>query len=121
MPARLTALDGGPGIPLDSTPIVVGRHPLCDVRLTSIRVSRRHCCIHVVDGEVEVRDLGSTNGILINGRQSQSGRLRPGDVLSIAHLRFRLEHGLPTWRSWLLALKSSGPSAEFPTGLDDDG
>jgi hypothetical protein len=42
-------------------------------------------------------------------------------VLSIAHLRFRLEHGLPTWRSWLLALKSSGPSAEFPTGLDDEG
>ena len=44
-------------------------------------------------GEVTVRDLGSTNGIRINGQRVERGRLRPGDELSIAHIRFRLENG----------------------------
>jgi pSer/pThr/pTyr-binding forkhead associated (FHA) protein len=44
-----------------------------------------------VNGEVLVRDLGSTNGIRINGRKLQSGWLRPGDELSIAHIRYRME------------------------------
>ena len=44
-------------------------------------------------GEVVVRDLGSTNGIRINGQRVQIGRLRPGDELSIAHIRYRLEKG----------------------------
>jgi predicted component of type VI protein secretion system len=93
MPYLLVALDGGLDIPTGREPIVVGRHPLCDVRLRSIRVSRRHCCLTQIDGEVAVRDLGSSNGTLINGRRVEAGRLRPGDVLSIADLRYRLEHG----------------------------
>ncbi len=40
-----------------------------------------------------VRDLGSTNGIRINGQRVELGRLRPGDELSIAHIRYRLENG----------------------------
>jgi pSer/pThr/pTyr-binding forkhead associated (FHA) protein len=42
---------------------------------------------------VWVRDLGSTNGIWINGRRVISGRVRPGDVLAIAHIHYRLEEG----------------------------
>ena len=45
------------------------------------------------NGEVVVRDLGSTNGIRINGQRVEIGRLRPGDELSIAHIRYRLENG----------------------------
>jgi hypothetical protein len=45
------------------------------------------------NGEVVVRDLGSTNGIRINGQRVEMGRLRPGDELSIAHIRYRLENG----------------------------
>jgi pSer/pThr/pTyr-binding forkhead associated (FHA) protein len=93
MPARLVALDYGPDITLDREPVAVGRHPLCDVRLPSIRVSRWHCCLAEVDGEVVVRDLGSSHGTLINDRRVDTGRLRPGDKLTIAHLRYRLERG----------------------------
>jgi pSer/pThr/pTyr-binding forkhead associated (FHA) protein len=89
----LVSLDGGPDIPTGREPIIVGRHPHCDVRLRSLRVSRRHCCLTEVDGEVAVRDLGSTNGTLINGRRVEAGRMRPGDELSIAHLRYRFEPG----------------------------
>jgi hypothetical protein len=45
------------------------------------------------NGELTVRDLGSTNGIRINGQRVESGRLRPGDELSIAHIRYRLDMG----------------------------
>jgi len=94
MSARLVALDEGPDISLhDRRMVVVGRHPACDVQLDSLRVSRHHCCVTPEDGEVVVRDLGSTNGIRINGQSVEMGRLRPGDELSIAHLRYRLEDG----------------------------
>jgi hypothetical protein len=93
MPARLVALDEGPDINLDRAMVVVGRHPSCDTRLDSLRVSRHHCCMTQENGEVMVRDLGSTNGIRINGQRVEIGRLKPGDELSIAHIRYRLENG----------------------------
>jgi hypothetical protein len=93
MPLRLVALDEGPDIPVDRAMVVVGRHPQCDARLDSIRVSRRHCCMTQDSGEVLVRDLGSTNGIRINGQRVEMGRLKAGDELSIAHIRFRLDGG----------------------------
>jgi FHA domain len=93
MAARLVALDEGPDINLDRAMVVVGRHPSCDTRLDSLRVSRHHCCMTQENGEVMVRDLGSTNGIRINGQRVEIGRLKPGDELSIAHIRYRLENG----------------------------
>jgi pSer/pThr/pTyr-binding forkhead associated (FHA) protein len=93
MTARLVALDEGPDIVLDRAMVVVGRHPACDARLDSLRVSRHHCCMMQESGEVVVRDLGSTNGTRINGQRVEMGRLKPGDELSIAHIRYRLDNG----------------------------
>jgi pSer/pThr/pTyr-binding forkhead associated (FHA) protein len=95
MPARLVALDEGPDIVLDRAMVVVGRHPQCDARLDSLRISRHHCCMTQDQNEVVVRDLGSTNGIRINGQRVEVGRLRPGDELSIAHIRYRFDNGQP--------------------------
>lgn len=91
MTMRLLALDEGPDIPVDRSMVVVGRHPQCDARIDSIRVSRRHCCMTADQNEVVVRDLGSTNGIRINGQRVEMGRLKLGDELSIAHIRYRLD------------------------------
>ncbi len=91
VPTRLKALDDGSDISLDRAVVVVGRHPACDARLDSLRVSRHHCCLSCESGEVVVRDLGSTNGIRINGQRVEVGRLQPGDELSIAHVRYRVE------------------------------
>ena len=91
MPCQLVTSAGRPRIRLDRVLVVVGRHPDCDVRLDSPRVSRWHCCLSEVDGEVWVRDLGSTNGTWIDGRRVRSGSLRTGDVLAIAHHRYRVE------------------------------
>ena len=91
MNARVVALDNTPDITLDRALVVVGRDPRCDARLDSLRVSRQHCCMTEADGAVVVRDLGSTNGVWINGERVEFGQLRPGDELSIAHFRYRLE------------------------------
>lgn len=88
---QLIALDEGPDIPLGPDPTIVGRHPGCDARLGSKRVSRHHCCLVSSDGEVVVRDLGSTNGTWINGLRVDRGLLRPGDELAVAGHRYRLE------------------------------
>jgi predicted component of type VI protein secretion system len=100
MPCRLVASAGWPPIRLDRALVVVGRHPDCDARLDSPRVSRWHCCLTEVDGEVWVRDLGSTNGTWIDGRRVSSGRLRTGDVLAIAHHRYRVEEVRAEHASW---------------------
>jgi pSer/pThr/pTyr-binding forkhead associated (FHA) protein len=91
MPARLVALNGTADIVISGLLTIAGRHEACDARLCSSRVSRRHCCLALGVGEVLVRDLGSHNGTWINGQRIEAGTLRPGDVLGIAHLRFRLE------------------------------
>ena len=91
MSPRFVAIDEGPDIPMDRAVVVVGRHPNCDTRLDSLRVSRHHCCMTQENGQVIVRDLDSANGIRINGQRVETGRLRPGDELSIAHIRYRLE------------------------------
>ena len=87
----LRAVCDGPDITLDRAMVMVGRHPLCDAWLNSPWVSLRHCILTEDGGEVVVRDLGSTNGIRINGQRVERGRLRPGDEISIAHIRYRLE------------------------------
>ena len=106
MPVRLVALDEGADIVLDRAMVVVGRHPQCDARLDSLRISRHHCCMTQDQNDVVVRDLGSTNGIRINGQRVERGRLRPGDEISIAHFRYRLE-GAPAEHATV---------AHFPSG-----
>lgn len=61
---------------------VVGRQPGSDVLLTDSRVSRDHAEVLVVDGRVEVRDLGSTNGTTVDGAAVDRAELVGGEVLS---------------------------------------
>jgi predicted component of type VI protein secretion system len=94
MAAYLVPIDPGACvIPLEKAVILVGRQSDCDVSLTvSRKISRKHCCIAIVNDTVMVRDLGSTNGCSINGnRIEREGRLRMGDQLSIGDVRFRLQ------------------------------
>lgn len=91
MPPQLIALTDGPNILLDKPILLLGRHQECDVQFGSRKVSRRHCCVAQVDNYVVVRDLGSTNGIRINGIRVLEGSLRPGDELTIGNQRYQLE------------------------------
>lgn len=90
MPAELLALTEGPDIPLARTITVFGRHPECDVQLNSRKVSRRHCVIADIGAYLVVRDLGSTNGVRINGVRQDRGEIRNGDELTIGGFGFRV-------------------------------
>jgi pSer/pThr/pTyr-binding forkhead associated (FHA) protein len=90
MPAHLLSLTDGPSILIDKPILLFGRHQECDVQLNSKKVSRRHCCLAQVTGHLIVRDLGSTNGIAINGEKVPEGRLYPGDELQIGNFKYQV-------------------------------
>jgi len=91
MPAQMISLADGPSILLDKPILLLGRHPECDIQLNSRKVSRRHCCIAQVNTYLVVRDLGSTNGIRINGVRVLEGRLKAGDELTIGNFRYQIQ------------------------------
>jgi hypothetical protein len=97
MPARLVPLipDGPPPISLSRPVLLVGRHPECDVRIDRPQISRRHCCLAIVDQHVVMRDLGSRHGCWLNGRRVDEAHVELGDEVAIGHLIYRLEEGLP--------------------------
>jgi pSer/pThr/pTyr-binding forkhead associated (FHA) protein len=90
MPAQLLALTDGPSILLDKPILLLGRHGECDVQLNSRKVSRRHCCIAQVHDYLVVRDLGSTNGVRINGKRVLEGKLNAGDELTVGNFRYQV-------------------------------
>ena len=72
-----------PLIVLQRPVLLIGRHLECDVRINSPKVSRRHCCLAMAYDRVLIRDLGSRNGVRVNGRVVDESRLyqrrRAGD------------------------------------------
>jgi pSer/pThr/pTyr-binding forkhead associated (FHA) protein len=93
MSFRLSPLKKGsaPVIALYRPVLLIGRHLECDVRLESSKISRRHCCIALAYDRVLIRDLGSRNGVRVNGRVVDESRLFFGDELAIGPILFRLE------------------------------
>jgi len=82
----------GMRIPLDKAIVFIGRHPECDVVLTrSRKVSRKHCAIAQVNDSIVIRDLGSMNGVRVNGRVVRKETpLRVGDEVMIGDLSYIL-------------------------------
>ena len=89
---RLEPVDGSPPVPLDKAVLFFGRHPDCDVRLgESPKVSRRHCCLAQVDDRWVIRDLGSLNGVRLNGQPvSGEADFKLGDELAIGDQVYRV-------------------------------
>lgn len=86
----LISLDGAADVVIDKPIILIGRNDDCDVVLSSKKVSRQHCCIAQVEQRLVIRDLGSTNGIRINGERADEARLKVGDELAIGDRRFKI-------------------------------
>jgi hypothetical protein len=73
---------------------LVGRASDCHVRLKSAWVSRHQCLLHVGDDALFVRDLGSRNGTLVNGRPVLGDRLLvPGDRLQVGTIVLEVQPG----------------------------
>jgi len=76
-----------PQLPLRLEPgreVVIGRSVECELRVPAVAASRRHATVIWRDGAVLVRDLGSTNGTLVNGAKIEGERsLDPGDRIEV--------------------------------------
>jgi diguanylate cyclase (GGDEF)-like protein len=88
----------GEFIPLPMEGLEVGRAPENRLCLPEPEVSRHHARLKVsADLEaVELRDLGSTNGVFVNGRRAHADpgpvRLAAEDVLRVGGHAFKVKH-----------------------------
>ena len=144
MPAVLVPIEQGKPIVLDKPIVLVGRHPDCDaVILNSRKISRKHCAVALVNNHFVVRDLGSMNGVWVNGtRVENQAPVGFGDELMIGDVRFLLEADkaaagkqktaggktpvkaqiadAPARKKALVTPPQSELSMEFPVPIDDD-
>jgi pSer/pThr/pTyr-binding forkhead associated (FHA) protein len=67
--------------------IVIGRDERCELVLPSAAVSRRHACLSCQGDQVELQDLGSKNGVKVNGETVAQRVLEHGDRVRVAGYR----------------------------------
>jgi len=115
MALHLLALTDGPSILMDKPILLFGRHEECDVQLDSKKVSRRHCVLAQVHDYLVVRDLGSTNGVRINGRRVVEGKLRAGDELHVANFKYQVCADSPARKDPSSAARRPEPPADAGT------
>lgn len=116
MSARLVPLTPGssPSILVQRPVVLVGRHPESDVRIDSPQISRRHCCLALAYDRVVIRDLGSRNGLWVNGQRLEESLLSVGDEVAIGPFLYRVEDpdAPPPPRPFVGA--SAAPAADAP-------
>lgn len=88
----------GEFIPVPAEGLEVGRAPESGLFLPEPEVSRRHARLQISEDldAVELMDLGSTNGVFVNGRRVETDpgplRLQAGDVVRVGAHAFKLKH-----------------------------
>jgi predicted component of type VI protein secretion system len=85
---------GGKRVVVGPSGATIGRSRECDVVLADANVSRRHAELRPSGGAWVVEDLGSTNGVKVNGRRiTAASALNAGDTIELgtSALTFELE------------------------------
>ena len=87
----------GPGAgqeyPLEKAVSVLGREKGADILLPDTAVSRCHAALDAEGAAFRLRDLGSTNGTLLNGKKIRESAIRHGDRFQVGNttLQFVVE------------------------------
>jgi hypothetical protein len=87
--ARLK-VDGKP-YDLSRDVVVLGRSRECDITLDDANVSRRHAEVRRENGNWFVVDLGSTNGIEVNGKRTDRAKLEHDDRIVLGQTEVTFE------------------------------
>ncbi len=88
-------------VPLARDEITIGRQEGNTIRLTERNVSRRHARLVKENGHVLIEDLGSYNGVRVNGEKiTGPTRIKEGDLVEIGDydlgIQGKLEASMPT-------------------------
>ena len=98
--------------PLSKRPLLVGRGEGADIVLTGPLVSRRHAEFHETEAGIVVIDLGSQNGVLVNGSPiAGPTALLIGDKVTVGDDEFELTE-LPPERAARTSGFERNPSRE---------
>ncbi len=101
---------------LAGTPLVLGRAAECDLVLDGEGVSRRHAEVFMLGDGWAVRDLGSRNGVVVNGvKIARECLLQPGDRVKIDVFELELQ------RQGTLIPQASPPRAAGPVPPSEHG
>ena len=80
---------GGTELPLEQERVTLGRGSGADLVLDDASVSNLHAALELTGAGFRIRDLGSTNGVRVNGGRVAAAELKHGDRLEIGSLAFR--------------------------------
>lgn len=72
---------------LGETEVVIGRSTECDIQLGVQNVSRKHARVLFQNEEYLIEDLGSTNGVFVNGIKVAKCVLRSNDQIEIGGVK----------------------------------
>ena len=93
---KLIVMKGSAGtrqIALLEDETIIGRAATNGVVLDSMQVSRRHAIVKLDGAQATITDLGSLNGICVNGVRVRSRVLAGGDEISIGNFKLRFLAG----------------------------
>lgn len=83
----------GHDLPLGKSEVLLGRGADCDVMLASALVSRHHAKLWLGEHEIRIEDLGSRNGVFVNGEPIAGVRtLQVGDRIDLGDEELELVH-----------------------------
>jgi hypothetical protein len=71
--------------------VVIGRSRDCDIQLSDANVSRRHAEVRQEGASYWIVDLGSTNGMEVNGKRVKRAKLRDGDTITLGSTEITFE------------------------------
>lgn len=94
MPRMIVSIDGVviKEVQLTKERTTLGRRPYNDIVIDNLAVSGEHAVIHMAGHDVEIEDLGSTNGTYVNGRAVKRNDLRNGDMIEVGKYKIRFLH-----------------------------
>lgn len=70
-------------------PYVIGRQG-ADLSIKDPKVSRRHCQLIIEAGTLNLEDLGSSNGVEVNGTRTNRARLKVHDQIKLGSTRIKV-------------------------------
>jgi pSer/pThr/pTyr-binding forkhead associated (FHA) protein len=82
--------NAGSRFPLHQAVTSAGRNPRSDIFLDDVTVSRHHAEFRADRGELQVVDIGSLNGVYVNGQPIDSAVLTSGDEIQMGKFRLVL-------------------------------
>ncbi len=109
---ELIPVGGGDPIPLIRETLTVGRRESCDICMRLPTVSGLHCELNFRDGFWWIRDLGSTNGIKVNGVRVPRKLLQPQDTITIARRNFTIEYSVPVGKRAMEEMMEDNPMSQ---------